>query len=788
MTFEKAIKTLELDKILKTLKSFASSAITIDYIDQVEISTNFEEIQKRQKETSEAVNLLIKKGNPPLFGIMSLRDTLKRASIGGVLNPQNLINVSDFLRVARFLKNYLKNDSKDEPDIDISIITNLIDSLYINKKLEDSINQKIISSDQIADDASRKLLSIRRSIVKLQGSLRDKLEKILQSHKDYLQDSIITMREGRYVIPVKNENKSKVKGLVHDMSGSGQTVYIEPLEIVNANNEIKTLKIEEKEEIEKILKELSEEVGEFATLIEANELILKELDFIFAKGKLSLEMGAFQPKLNKRRYINLKNAYHPLLDKKTAVPIDIYIGDKFTSLIITGPNTGGKTVTLKTLGLLLLMVQYGLHIPAEDSSEVGVFEKLFADIGDEQSIEQNLSTFSSHMTNIVNIINEVDENSLVLFDELGAGTDPTEGAALARAIMDFMLERKIRCLSTTHYNQLKIYALTTEGVQNASMEFNINTLSPTYKLLIGLPGKSNAFEISKRLGLTEKIIDEARRLISKENIEFEKVLASIEEDRAKAREEKGIIENYKLDLQKQNIRLEKELKKVEASKEKIIKEAKDEAKRILLSTKENVDLIIDQINDIKKELTSDQARRLQESGDLLRESLKKVREDRDLVIERSKNPVDKIKVGDKVRTSFGTVATILDLPDNRGNVYVQAGVIKMKVPKDSLTKVNEDEEKSKIRMGNIIRAKAQVVKSEIDLRGKTFEESRDLVDKYLDDAFLAGLKTVRLIHGKGTGLLRKKIREYLKRHKNVKSFEDAPFNEGGDGVTCVNLK
>lgn len=788
MTFEKAIKTLELDKILKTLKSFASSAITIDYIDQVEISTNFEEIQKRQKETSEAVNLLIKKGNPPLFGIMSLRDTLKRASIGGVLNPQNLINVSDFLRVARFLKNYLKNDSKDEPDIDISIIINLIDSLYINKKLEDSINQKIISSDQIADDASRKLLSIRRSIAKLQGSLRDKLEKILQSHKDYLQDSIITMREGRYVIPVKNENKSKVKGLVHDMSGSGQTVYIEPLEIVNANNEIKTLKIEEKEEIEKILKELSEEVGEFATLIEANELILKELDFIFAKGKLSLEMGAFQPKLNKRRYINLKNAYHPLLDKKTAVPIDIYIGDKFTSLIITGPNTGGKTVTLKTLGLLLLMVQYGLHIPAEDSSEVGVFEKLFADIGDEQSIEQNLSTFSSHMTNIVNIINEVDENSLVLFDELGAGTDPTEGAALARAIMDFMLERKIRCLSTTHYNQLKIYALTTEGVQNASMEFNINTLSPTYKLLIGLPGKSNAFEISKRLGLTEKIIDEARRLISKENIEFEKVLASIEEDRAKAREEKGIIENYKLDLQKQNIRLEKELKKVEASKEKIIKEAKDEAKRILLSTKENVDLIIDQINDIKKELTSDQARRLQESGDLLRESLKKVREDRDLVIERSKNPVDKIKVGDKVRTSFGTVATILDLPDNRGNVYVQAGVIKMKVPKDSLTKVNEDEEKSKIRMGNIIRAKAQVVKSEIDLRGKTFEESRDLVDKYLDDAFLAGLKTVRLIHGKGTGLLRKKIREYLKRHKNVKSFEDAPFNEGGDGVTCVNLK
>lgn len=788
MTFEKAIKILELDKILKTLKSFASSTITIDYIDQVEISTNFEEIQKRQKETSEAVNLLIKKGNPPLFGIMSLRDTLKRASIGGVLNPQNLINVSDFLRVARFLKNYLKNDSKDEPDIDISIITNLIDSLYINKKLEDSINQKIISSDQIADDASRKLLSIRRSIVKLQGSLRDKLEKILQSHKDYLQDSIITMREGRYVIPVKNENKSKVKGLVHDMSGSGQTVYIEPLEIVNANNEIKTLKIEEKEEIEKILKELSEEVGEFATLIEANELILKELDFIFAKGKLSLEMGAFQPKLNKRRYIYLKNAYHPLLDKKTAVPIDIYIGDKFTSLIITGPNTGGKTVTLKTLGLLLLMVQYGLHIPAEDSSEVGVFEKLFADIGDEQSIEQNLSTFSSHMTNIVNIINEVDENSLVLFDELGAGTDPTEGAALARAIMDFMLERKIRCLSTTHYNQLKIYALTTEGVQNASMEFNINTLSPTYKLLIGLPGKSNAFEITKRLGLTEKIIDEARRLISKENIEFEKVLASIEEDRAKAREEKGIIENYKLDLQKQNIRLEKELKRVEASKEKIIKEAKDEAKRILLSTKENVDLIIDQINDIKKELTSDQARRLQESGDLLRESLKKVREDRDLVIERSKNPVDKIKVGDKVRTSFGTVATILDLPDNRGNVYVQAGVIKMKVPKDSLTKVNEDEEKSKIRMGNIIRAKAQVVKSEIDLRGKTFEESRDLVDKYLDDAFLAGLKTVRLIHGKGTGLLRKKIREYLKRHKNVKSFEDAPFNEGGDGVTCVNLK
>lgn len=788
MTFKKAIRTLELNKILDKLKYFASANITKDYIDEIEISTDYEEINKRLKETSEAVSLIVKKGEPPLFSIISLRDVLRRASLGGILNPSNLIDISNFLRVSRLLKNYLKKDDKDENTENISIIKDLIDNLYINRNLEDSINKKIISEDQVADDASRKLLSIRRNIVKLQGSLREKLEKILQSQKDYLQDSIITMREGRYVIPVRNENKSKVKGLVHDISGSGQTVYIEPIEVVNANNEIKTLKIEEKEEVEKILKELSEEVAEVSTSIESNELILREIDFIFAKGKLSLDMGANLPKVNKNRYIDLKNAYHPLLNRKIAVPINIYIGKDFTSLIITGPNTGGKTVTLKTLGILQLMAQYGLHIPADEDSQVGIFNNLFADIGDEQSIEQNLSTFSSHMTNIVEILEKVDEDSLVLFDELGAGTDPTEGAALARSIMDFMLERKIRCISTTHYNQLKIYALTTEWVKNASMEFDINTLSPTYKLLIGLPGKSNAFEISKRLGLSQKIINHARDLISQENIEFEKVLASIEKDRTKTREFKELAKRHKSDLEKQNARLENELKKIENSKEKILKEAKDEARRILLSTKENVDLILDEISSLKAEISSDQARRIQESGDLLRNSIRKVDNDKKFVIEKAKKPIEDIKVGDQVRNSFGNISTVLELPDSKGNIYIQSGIMKMKVPKESLTRIDPVDEVSKTKTRNIIKSKTMDVKSQIDLRGKNFEDSRDLVDKYLDDAFLAGLKTVNLIHGKGTGVLRKKLREYLKKQKNVKSYSDAPYNEGGDGVTRVILK
>lgn len=788
MNFSKVSKTLELDKILENLKDYASAQVTKEYIDKVEISTNFEEVKNRLEETRQAVNLITRNGDPPLFAIIPVKNLLKRASLGGVLSIKNLLNISDFLRVGRFLKNYLKKDDKLLTEENLGLISSFIDNLYTNRALEDSINEKIISEEEVADDASRELLSIRRSIKKLESSLKDRLEKILTTNKDYLQDSLVTLREGRYVIPVKNANKARVKGLVHDISSSGQTLYIEPMEIVNANNEIKSLKVAEREEIEKILRKLSEEVADVSENIGGNEELLIYLDFVFSKAKFALENFCYCPKINNKKIIDLKNAYHPLLDRKKAVPIDINIGRDFTSIIITGPNTGGKTVTLKTVGLLQLMVQYGLFIPAHESSELSIFNKLFADIGDEQSIEQSLSTFSSHMTNIVEIIKNVDEESLVLFDELGAGTDPTEGAALARAIMDYMLQRKIRCMSTTHYNQLKIYALTTDGVQNASMEFDVNTLSPSYKLLIGLPGKSNAFEISRRLGLSSAIIEEAGKLISDENIEFEKVLASIDEDRTKTREDRFLAQREKEDLEEKNRSLKREIQKIEASKEKILADAREEARKIVLRAKESSELVLSEINDIRDQMTSENARRLQESSDILRGSINALDGRVQVKLEKAANPIKEIKKGDKVRTSFGNIATVLELPDAKGNVYIQSGVMKMKVPKDSLTKVLEEDGGQRQRTSNIIKNKAKNIRPEIDLRGKNFEDSKDIVDKYLDDAFLAGLKTVRLIHGKGTGVLRKKLREYLRRQKNVKSFENANYNEGGDGVTNVHLK
>lgn len=785
--FQKAKKTLEFDKILNMLKQYASSSLTKEYIDSVEISTDISIVQERLLETSEALALIIKKAEPPLFGIKEINKIVKRAKMGGILNPKQFLEISDFLRVSRYLKVYIKKDERDN-SIKTPIIDGLIENLYTNKNIEDSINSKIISEDELADDASRTLKNIRSNIIKKQDSIRDRLNSIVNTHRDYLQDSIVTMREGRYVVPVKQGSKSKVRGLVHDISSSGATVYIEPMDVVNANNELKTLFIEEKEEIEKILQNLSEEISKIADLISPNEDILKMLDFYFAKAKLSLSYNGNKPKLNNKKYINLKNAYHPLLDRKIAVPIDIYLGEEFTSLIITGPNTGGKTVSIKTVGLLCLMNQYGLHTPCDESSELGIFNNLFTDIGDEQSIEQSLSTFSSHMVNIVDILKNVDENSLVIFDELGAGTDPTEGAALARAIMECMLDRKIRTISTTHYNQLKIYALTTKGVKNASMEFNVDTLSPTYKLLIGVPGKSNAFEISKRLGLSDNIINNARNMISEDSIEFEKVLASIEEDRTKAIKYRDEMKTRNEELLQKNKKLEIEIKRTNKSRDKIINDAKEEAKKLLLKTREEVDFILQEINQVKDEISSDRARRIQESQDILRDSLKNTSSNKKIVIEKAKNPIKEIKVGDIVRTGLGTEGIILELPDNKGNVLVQSGIMKVKLPKSTLTKIDKEEEKERVKTKNIIKNKAMRVSSEIDLRGKNFEDASQVVDKYIDDAYLGGLKSVRIIHGKGTGILRQKLRDHLRRNKYIKKLEDAAYNEGGDGVTKVTLK
>lgn len=788
-SLKRASKTLEFDKVLVELKKLASASITSEYIDQVEISTQYEVVKNRLNETNEALKLIIAKGEPQLFGIVDIRSIIKRTEIGGALTAGGLLQVSDFLRVSRGLKTYLKKDSyNSDEEVKLEYIDKLIEDLYTDKRLEDEINSKIISEEEIADDASRELLRIRRGIVAKKDSIKNKLNGILSSHADFLQDAIVTLRDGRYVVPVKIENKSRVKGLVHDISGSGQTAYIEPMAVVEANNDLKELYIKENLEIEKILKELSELVGETSEEIKSNQEKLIELDFIFAKARLGLNYRANMPKLNREGRINLIKAYHPFLDRKTAVPIDINLGIDFTSLIVTGPNTGGKTVSIKTVGLLTLMTQFGLLIPADEASEIGVFEKVFADIGDEQSIEQSLSTFSSHMVNIVYILKNVTPNSLVLFDELGAGTDPTEGAALARSIMDFMLERKIRCISTSHYNQLKIYALTTDGVANASMEFDVDSLSPTYRLLIGVPGKSNAFEISRRLGLPDEIIGEAKKLLSSENIEFEDVLQSIDEDRTKIREYREELEREKADLEKENKRLQSKIKKLEDQKEKILEKSREEAKRLLLNTKENVDIILSEINEARDKISSENSKKIQEAQDLLRESIKNARDKSELEITKAANPIREIKVGDKVRTSLGNLATVLELPDKKGNVLVQSGIMKMNMPKDSLTRIDVQEDTTKNNTRSILKNKATNVKSEIDIRGKNFEDAKDIVDKYLDDAYLSGLKSVRIIHGKGTGVLRQKLREHFRNVKLIKSYKDAEYNEGGDGVTVVTLK
>lgn len=788
-SLKRASKTLEFDKVLVELKKLASASITSEYIDQVEISTQYEVVKNRLNETHEALKLIIAKGEPQLFGIVDIRSIIKRTEIGGGLTASGLLQVSDFLRVSRGLKTYLKKDSyNSDEEVKLEYIDKLINDLYTDKSLEDEINSKIISEEEIADDASRELLRIRRGIVAKKDSIKTRLNGILSSHADFLQDALVTLRDGRYVVPVKIENKSRVKGLVHDISGSGQTAYIEPMAVVEANNDLKELYIKENLEIEKILKELSELVGERSEEIKSNQVKLVELDFIFAKARLGLNYRANMPKLNCGGRINLIKAYHPFLDRRLAVPIDINLGIDFTSLIVTGPNTGGKTVSIKTVGLLTLMTQFGLLIPADEASEIAVFEKVFADIGDEQSIEQSLSTFSSHMVNIVYILKNVTPNSLVLFDELGAGTDPTEGAALARSIMDFMLERKIRCISTSHYNQLKIYALTTEGVANASMEFDVDSLSPTYRLLIGVPGKSNAFEISRRLGLPDEIIGEAKKLLSSENIEFEDVLQSIDEDRTKIREYREELEREKIDLEKENKRLQSKIKKLEDQKEKILEKSREEAKRLLLNTKENVDIILSEISEARDKISSENSKKIQEAQDLLRESIKNTRDKSELEITRSANPIREIKVGDKVRTSLGNLATVLELPDKKGNVLVQSGIMKMNMPKDSLTRIDVQEDTTKNNTRSILKNKATNVKSEIDIRGKNFEDAKDIVDKYLDDAYLSGLKSVRIIHGKGTGVLRQKLREHFRNVKIIKSYKDAEYNEGGDGVTVVTLK
>jgi DNA mismatch repair protein MutS2 len=788
----KSLKLLEFYKIREKLSERTESSLGKELASVLVPAVSVSEIEHLQKETGEALSLLMKRGTPPLYGIHAIASDVKRAELGGMLSPSALLKIGESLRVSRALKSYMRESREDKTD-SYTIIGDLIDTLSVYKHIEESINNAIIGENEISDNASSTLRNIRRQIRSKNDGIREKLNSMISSstYKKYLQDSIITMRDGRYVIPVKQENRSSVPGLVHDISSSGATAFVEPMAVVELNNELRELEIKEREEIERILLELSSYVAEEAEGIRGNELILSRIDFAFAKGKLALDMKATQPILNDRGLINIKKARHPLLTGKV-VPIDVYLGGDFNTLIITGPNTGGKTVTLKTVGLLTLMGQSGLHIPADFNSQLAVFDQVFADIGDEQSIEQSLSTFSSHMTNIVQIFAELKANSLVLFDELGAGTDPVEGAALAMAILDQLKNRQIRTLATTHYSQLKVYALTSDNVKNASVEFDVETLSPTYKLLIGVPGKSNAFEISKRLGLPEHIINQARELVSQENIEFEDVLQAMDRDRRMAEENKLEAEKIKKEIEALRAEMERERKKLEETREKIIQKAREEALQIVRSAKESSDLLAGELRDLAAELDKEKARRLQEAQDMIREELKNRESAAGNGIKEviSNKPPKNLMAGESVEVlTLNQKGIVLTPPDDKQNVDVQIGIMKVTVKLSTLRRCKDEQPTVAQRGGKTsLGAKSKTIKTELDLRGKNIEEGILEVDKYLDDAYVSGLKEVFIIHGKGTGALREGIKQYMKTHRHVMTMRAGKYGEGGDGVTVVELK
>lgn len=790
---DKALKTLEYTKIRERLTSQALSPMGKEKCSALVPLDNISEIVREQKETTEAVNMALKKGRLPLGGIKDIRSHLERAEAGGVLAIDELMAVGEFLYVCRKVKNYSKQENKADT---FPVLEDYFAIVKTINNVENEINRCILNEQEISDDASSGLRTVRREIRNANGSIRDKLNSIIYSaaYKTMLQDAVITIRNDRYCVPVRAEYQSSFPGMVHDRSNTGSTVFMEPTAVIQLNNKIKELQSKEKEEIEKILAELTSLVAENVDVMEANMNVIAHLDFVFAKAELSLKMNGSEPKFNNDGIIDIRKGRHPLLDEKAVVPIDINIGRDFSTLLITGPNTGGKTVALKTLGLFTLMGQAGLHIPAFDSSQLAVFDEVFADIGDEQSIEQSLSTFSAHMTNIVKILENVTPNSLVLFDELGAGTDPTEGAALAMAIIQHLHEMRVRTAVTTHYSELKVYALSTDGVENACCEFNVETLRPTYKLLIGIPGKSNAFAISKKLGLPDFVIDSAKEFISSENVKFEDVITDLEISKKSVIYEQERAEQYRKEAERLKNEVEAQRTKINEQKEKILSDARAEARMVYQQAKEESDRIIKEINKAAREKAGQN--KLNEKRSELKGKVSAM----DELIEKSRKkkvaavkPIKDLKQGDDVYVvSFDRTGTAMSAPDSNGDVMVQCGNMKIKVPLAELTYYEAKKEpktnssrniSSKVRAG-----KSQFIASEIDCRGQNVEEGLGNIDKYLDDAYLAGLKTVTIIHGKGTGVLRAAVQKYLRTNPHVKSYRPGTFGEGEMGVTVVELK
>lgn len=790
---EKTYKVLEYNKIIEKLKAGAGSEMTKKVISELKPFVDVYLIEELLAETSEAVSVIVHKGALPLGSFYDIEKSLHFARKGGTLTMKQLLEVLYNLHVARNVVTFLKSDLPKLP-----IIHELSELISIQKKLEDNIDRCIISEDEMADNASSELKQIRRSINRQNEAVKAKLNHILNSsdNKMLLQDSIVTMRQGRYVIPVKLEHKSKFPGIVHDQSSTGATLFIEPQPIVNLNNELRELEIAEKKEIQRILAELSSFVAEHYHELLNNQDILVKLDFIFAKGKLSCEYKGNDVKLSEEGIIDIKNGRHPLLDVEKVIPINVSLGENYNTLVITGPNTGGKTVTLKTIGLFAMMVQSGLHIPAGSGTVMPIFKKIYADIGDEQSIEQNLSTFSSHMNNIVDIVSSADENTLVLVDELGAGTDPTEGAALAISVLDDLYKKGSRTIATTHYTELKKYALETSGVQNASMEFNVETLSPTYKLTIGIPGKSNAFEISEKLGLPSRIINKARTLLDKGDIEFENVISSIEEDKKLAEAERDEAIFINLEMKRQKEELDKKIKKLEEQKEKVLAKAKAEARDILKEAKEVAQETQQKLKDIDKmDSMAERHARLAESKRRIKQTDLKYRET--IQVPENYNPVtiDQLKIGDRVKVlTLDQNGEILSLPDDKGDLFVQVGLLKANVNVKNLMLINDGSKRKKktttnrTKYGSLYKSKAQSVSLSLNVRGRNLEDAIMEVDKYLDDAYMAGLKEVTIIHGRGEGILRSGLQTMFKKNKHVDSFRKGAFNEGGDGVTVVKLK
>ena len=833
---QKALKTLEYTKIITQLESHAASPLGKSLCRELSPSSDLEEIRTRQAQTTDAVNRVRLKGSVSFSGLREIGGSLKRLEIGSSLSIPELLSISSVLTVASRAKAYGRRDTEDPPVFTprfpgqkppkqaevAEYVPDSLDPLFQSIEpltpLNNEIKRCILSEDEIADEASPGLSRVRRSIKAAADRIHTQLNSILNSHRTYLQDAVITMRDGRYCLPVKAEYKNQVSGMVHDQSATGSTLFIEPMAIVKLNNEIRELEIQEQKEIEAVLATLSNEAAPHIEELRLNMELLAQLDFIFAKAALSRQYQCSAPVFNDKGRIHIKDGRHPLLDPQKVVPINIWLGKNFDLLIVTGPNTGGKTVSLKTVGLFTLMGQAGLHIPAWEGSELAVFDEVFADIGDEQSIEQSLSTFSAHMTNIVSILQQADSRSLCLFDELGAGTDPTEGAALAIAVLSFLHNMKCRTMATTHYSELKVFALTTPGVENACCEFSVETLQPTYRLLIGIPGKSNAFAISKKLGLPDFIIEDAKSHLEAKDESFEDLLASLETSRVTIEKEQEEIRSYKEEIAQLKSRLTQKEERLDERKDKLIRNASEEAQRILREAKETADQTIREINRLASE--SGVGKELEAQRAKLREQIKKTDDKLAVKAKGPSQPISpkKLKIGDGVKVlSMNLKGTVSTLPDAKGDLFVQMGILRSRVNIRDLELIREDDisatlgdgssrtyggtaagSKAKKTFsqakgngngsGQIRMSKSFSVGTEVNLIGMTTDEAVPAMEKYLDDAYLAHMPSVRVVHGRGTGALKNACHKRLRQLKYVKDFRLGEFGEGGTGVTIVTFK